>query len=49
MEKYIMTKKDLKRYGVINDLVKGNYTVEQASKLLNISSRQVLRLKKEFY
>ena len=48
MEKYIMTKKHLKRYGVINDLVKGNYTVEQASKLLNISSRQVLRLKKNF-
>ena len=43
-----MTKKDLKRYAVINDLVKGNYNIDQASKLLNITSRQVLRLKKEF-
>ena len=41
-------KKDLKKYAVINDLVKGNYNVIQASKLLNITSRQVLTLKKEF-
>lgn len=41
-----MTKKDLKRYGIMDEVIKGNYTIVQASKLLNISSRQVLRLKK---
>ena len=41
-----MTKKDLKRYGIMDEVIKGNYTIVQAAKLLNISSRQVLRLKK---
>lgn len=41
-----MTKKDIKRYGILNDLIKGSYTVPEAAKLLNISDRQVQRLKK---
>ena len=48
MEKYIMTKKDLKRYGIINEIVNKKYNIYQASKLLNLSPRQVLRLKKAF-
>lgn len=41
-----MTKKDIKRYGILEELIKGNYTVPEAAKLLNISDRQVQRLKK---
>lgn len=42
-----MTKKDLKRYSVIQDCIDGIYTVPQAAKLLDLSDRQVQRLKKE--
>lgn len=42
-----MTKKDLKRYSVIQDCINGNYTVPQAAKLLSLSDRQIQRLKKE--
>lgn len=47
MESYIMTKKDLKRYSVIQDCIDGIYSVPQAAKLLDLSDRQVQRLKKE--
>lgn len=47
MEGYIMTKKDLKKYSVIQDCIDGIYTVPQAAKLLDLSDRQVQRLKKE--
>lgn len=47
MESYIMTKKDLKRYSVIQDCIDGIYTVPQAAKILNLSDRQIQRLKKE--
>ena len=47
MESYIMTKKDLKRYSIIQDCIDGIYTVPQAAKLLDLSHRQVQRLKKE--
>ena len=42
-----MTKKDLKKYTVIQDTISGIYTVPQAARLLNLSDRQVQRLKKE--
>lgn len=42
-----MTKKDLKRCSVIQDCITGIYTVPQAAKLLDLSDRQVQRLKKE--
>lgn len=47
METYIMNKKDLKRYTIIQECLNGIYTVPQAAKLLSISDRQVQRLKKE--
>ena len=45
MEKYYMTKKDIKRCGILEEVVKGKYTIAEASRLLNISRRQVQRLK----
>ena len=42
-----MTKKDLKKYTIIQDCISGVYSVPQAAKLLNLSDRQVQRLKKE--
>lgn len=42
-----MTKKDLKRYSVIQDCIDGIYTVPQAAKILCLSDRQIQRLKKE--
>ena len=42
-----MTKKDLKKYSVIQDCINGIYTVPQAAKILHLSDRQVQRLKKE--
>ena len=42
-----MTKKDLKKYTVIQDTINGIYTVPQAARILNLSDRQVQRLKKE--
>lgn len=42
-----MTKKDLKRYSAIQDCIDGIYTVPQTAKILNLSDRQVQRLKKE--
>ena len=42
-----MTKKDLKRYSIIQDCINGIYTVPQAAKILGLSDRQVQRLKKE--
>ena len=42
-----MTKKDLKRYSVIQDCIDGIYTVSQTAKILSLSDRQVQRLKKE--
>ena len=47
MESYIMTKKDLKKYTIIQDCINGIYTVPQAAGLLDLSDRQVQRLKKE--
>lgn len=47
METFIMTKKDLKKYTIIQDCINGIYTVPQAANLLNLSDRQVQRLKKE--
>ena len=43
-----MTKKDIKRCGILEEVVKGKYTIAEASRLLNISKRQVQRLKKAF-
>ncbi len=42
-----MNKKDLKKYRVIQDCIDGIYTVPQAAKLLDLSDRQIQRLKKE--
>lgn len=42
-----MNKKDLKRYTIIQECINGVYTVPQAAKILEISDRQVQRLKKE--
>lgn len=42
-----MTKKDLKRYSVVQDCIDGIYTVPQAAKILGLSDRQIQRLKKE--
>lgn len=42
-----MTKKDLKKYTIIQDCINGFYTVPQAANLLSLSDRQVQRLKKE--
>lgn len=47
MESFIMTKKDLKKYTIIQDCINGFYTVPQAANLLSLSDRQVQRLKKE--
>lgn len=46
MERYLLNKKDIKKCGIIEELINGTYTVPQAAKLLNISDRQVQRLKK---
>lgn len=42
-----MTKKDLKKYTIVQDCIHGIYTVPQAAKLLGLSDRQIQRLKKE--
>ncbi len=42
-----MTKKDLKKYTIIQECINGIYTVPQAARLLDLSDRQVQRLKKE--
>lgn len=42
-----MTKKDLKKYTIIQDCINRFYTVPQATNLLSLSDRQVQRLKKE--
>lgn len=42
-----MTKKDLKKYTIIQECIKGIYTVPQAAKILGLSDRQIQRLKKE--
>lgn len=42
-----MTKKDLKKFTIIQDCIDGIYTVPQAAKLLGLSDRQIQRLKKE--
>lgn len=42
-----MTKKDLKKYTVIQDCIDGIYTIPQSAKLLGLSDRQIQRLKKE--
>lgn len=42
-----MTKKDLKKYTIIQDCINGIYTVPQAASLLDLSDRQIQRLKKE--
>ena len=42
-----MTKKDLKKYTIIQDCINGFYTVPQAASLLKLSDRQIQRLKKE--
>lgn len=42
-----MTKKDLKKYTIIQNCINGIYSVPQAAKLLKLSDRQVQRLKKE--
>lgn len=42
-----MNKKDLKKYTIIQNCINGIYTVPQAAKLLNLSDRQIQRLKKE--
>lgn len=42
-----MNKKDLKRYSVIHDCINGVYSVPQAANLLDLSDRQIQRLKKE--
>lgn len=42
-----MTKKDLKKYTIVQECIDGIYTVPQAAKLLGLSDRQIQRLKKE--
>jgi len=42
-----MTKKEIKKYNIIQACLDGLYTVPQAAKQLNLSERQVQRLKKE--
>lgn len=42
-----MTKKDLKKYTIIQDCINGIYTVAQAAGLLDLSDIQVKRLTKD--
>lgn len=42
-----MNKKDLKKYYIIKNCIDGVYSVPQASRLLNLSVRQIQRLKKD--
>lgn len=47
MEKLIMTKKEIKKFNIIQGCLDGFYTVPQAAKQLGLSDRQIQRLKKE--
>lgn len=42
-----MNKKEIKKYTVIQNVISGLYTVPHAAKLLDLSDRQIQRLKKE--
>ena len=45
-EQYHMTAKEMARLRVIERVVEGEMKVEEASRILNISTRQVIRIKK---
>lgn len=45
-EKIVMTRKELKRYTVIDRWIRGLITGGEAAELLQLSYRQVCRLKK---
>ena len=44
--KYLLTMKELNRYGILNDVLKHNIPLTQGARLMGISYRQALRLKK---
>jgi len=48
MEKFIITEVEMKRYKVLSQVVEGNLTLKEASQLLGLSYRHILRLKKRF-
>lgn len=44
--RYLMTQKQLNRYKVISMAIEGKLTNDEAAKVLNLSKRQIIRLKK---
>src|SRR5574344_2129268 len=46
MERYFMSEKEIRKFSVIDGVIKGKYTVPQAARLLDLSDRQVQRLKR---
>jgi len=42
-----MSEKDARKIGIIGKLAEGDLTIQQAAKLLELSERQIMRLKKE--
>lgn len=45
---YLLSQKQLNRYAILQQLVAGDLTIEQAAASLGLSKRQVIRLKKRF-
>lgn len=45
---YLLSQKQLNRYAILQQLVAGDLTLEQAAASLGLSKRQVIRLKKRF-
>ena len=41
-----MSEKEVRRFSVIDGVIKGKYTIPQAARLLKLSDRQVQRLKR---
>lgn len=48
MQRFIVTEEELKRITVLEQVIQGGLTVKEASRLLGLSYRQTLRLKKRF-
>ncbi|MCX7845226.1 MAG: hypothetical protein N2312_01295 [Dictyoglomaceae bacterium] len=47
-KKYCFTKEEIKRYLVIQNIVDRKITLKEAQKILNLSYRQMIRIKKRF-
>ncbi|MDW7998090.1 MAG: hypothetical protein RMI30_01345 [Thermodesulfovibrio sp.] len=45
---YIFTEEELKRVEIMNSVISDSLTLKQAKKLLGLSYRQTLRIKKRF-